>query len=430
VRTLRRTDIPTNCRLDAAYIVSRFPKITETFIIDEVVELQRQGLHVRVWSLLRTSEGVVQPAAIDLVDQATFAPRSLARLISGQVRWLARRPRTVLTLWLRAMALNRASWGEWVKSLATVAVAMTWAADIASSPPRRLHAHWATHPALAAYVMAHLLNVPYGITAHAHDIYGKNGMLEEKLRAADLVVTISDFNRELLQRRFLTAAGNVRVLRCGVDRTAFAPTPLRPASAEGINILCVASLTDYKGHRYLLEAVALLRDRGIATRCRLVGDGPLSNDLRRQAEALHLGAAVVFEGRQTAPRVRRLLEECDVFVLPSIVLPSGVTEGIPVALMEAMATGRPVVASRLSGIPELVIDGHTGLLVPPGDPEALAAAIATLIDREDLRRRLSRGGPDRIAQDFDRTKNVAVLRGWLSASAFGPEFRSLLTSER
>jgi glycosyltransferase involved in cell wall biosynthesis len=182
-------------------------------------------------------------------------------------------------------------------------------------------------------------------------------------------------------------------------------------------VLCVASLSEYKGHRHLLEALATLVRSGQAVRCTLVGDGPLRGDLERQRDDLGLTSSVELLGRRTSPEVRALLQECDVFVLPSVRTADGMMEGIPVALMEALASGRPAVASRLSGIPELVEDGVTGLLVPPEDPAALAAALARLAADEQLRRALADAGPRRIADGFDQRANVAHLRRLFSGEA-------------
>jgi glycosyltransferase involved in cell wall biosynthesis len=300
--------------------------------------------------------------------------------------------------------------GEWVKSVVTMLTAVVWARDLAGREVGRLHAHWATHPALAAYVLSHLLDVPYGFTAHAHDLYNENGMLEEKLRRADLAVTISSYNVDLLRSRFGHLADDVVLLHCGVDREAFRPTPGRPGRLRPLRLLTVASLSEYKGHRYLLDAVALLERSGQPVDCSLVGDGPLRDTLQRQRDDLGLHSSVTFLGRRTAPEVRRLMQECDVFVLPSVRTADGMMEGIPVALMEALASGRPSVASRLSGIPELVEDGLSGLLVPPADADALADALARLADDEDLRRTLAEAGPRRIADGFDQRVNVERLR--------------------
>lgn len=399
------------------YVVSRFPKVTETFVIDEIVELRRSGVPVSVLSLLATHEDVVQPAAAELVAEASFGSRSPSRLVAAQAHWLRRRPLLLLRLWWRVLTQNRSSVGEWLKSIVTLLTAVAWAQDLEQRPPGRLHAHWATHPTLAAYVMSHLLDVPYGFTSHAHDLYNENGMLAEKLRAAELAVTISDYNVELLRRRFGGLADKVELVHCGVDRESFRPTAVRAGRLDPLHVLCVASLSEYKGHRHLLEALATLVRSGQAVRCTLVGDGPLRGDLERQRDDLGLTSSVELLGRRTSPEVRALLQECDVFVLPSVRTADGMMEGIPVALMEALASGRPAVASRLSGIPELVEDGVTGLLVPPEDPAALAAALARLAADEQLRRALADAGPRRIADGFDQRANVAHLRRLFSGEA-------------
>lgn len=399
------------------YVVSRFPKVTETFVIDEVVGVRRLGVPVQVLSLLRTDEGVVQPAAADLVASTSFGERSPVWLLAAQAYWLRRRPLLLLRLWSRVVRQNRSSVGEWTKSVVTALVAVAWARDLHGRDIGRLHAHWATHPALAAYLMSHLIDVPYGFTAHAHDLYGENGMLREKLRAADLIVTISEFNVALLRDRFGASAERVELLHCGVDRSLFTPEPVRKGRLDPLRLLCVASLTDYKGHRHLLDALALLATRGHAVTCALVGDGPLRAQLEAQVRALGLEASVQLLGRRAAPEVRQLLVDCDVFVLPSVRTSDGIMEGIPVALMEALASGRPAVASRLSGIPELVEDGVTGLLVPPGDPVALADALQRLAMHDELRAALAAAGPKRVAHGFDQEANVARLLELFEARA-------------
>ncbi len=404
------------------YLVSRFPKVTETFILDEVVGLRRRGLDVRVLSLLRTQEEVVQPGAAELVATTRYGSRSPLRLLGAQLHWARRRPRLLADLWAAVLRYNRSSAGELAKSVVTALVAADWARELEGRRPDRLHAHWATHPALAAYLVGALLELPYGVTAHAHDLYGENGMLAEKLRAADLVVTISEFNRALLRERLGGDAERVRLLHCGVDRDLFRPTPGRSGRLDPLRLLCVASLTDYKGHRHLLEALELLHARGVRVECTLVGDGPLRAQLVEQVRALGLQDDVRLLGRRTAPEVRALLHECDVFVLPSVRTPGGMMEGIPVALMEALASGRPAVATRLSGIPELVEDGGNGLLVPPADPPALAGALQRLAEDDGLRGRLAEHGPRTIADAFDQQANVEQLLRWFTErGAAGPQ---------
>lgn len=408
---------PMPTRASVVYLTSRFPKVTETFVIDEIALLQSLGLPVRVLSLLRADERVVHPAAVGLMGATTYGSRSASRLLSAQLHWLRRRPSRLLATWWTVLTGNRSSFGEWAKSVVTAALAVEWARSLEGEQVVRLHAHWATHPTLAAWVLARLLDRPYGFTAHAHDLYGENGMLARKVADADLVITISEFNRALLQRRLGPAADRVQVLHCGVDLQLLSATPIRSGPLAPAELLCVASLTDYKGHRYLLDALRVLTNSGRSVRCTLVGDGPLREALEAQARDLGLQDVLVFAGRRTAPQVHDHLRACDVFVLPSIVTSDGKMEGIPVALMEALASGRPVVTSELSGIPELVEHERTGLLVPPGDASALATGLDRLLGDDVLRARLAGAGPGTVAAGFDLRTNVAWLHDRLREGA-------------
>jgi colanic acid/amylovoran biosynthesis glycosyltransferase len=402
--------------VDVIYLVSRFPKVTETFIADEIAELRRLGMDIEILALIHQHEDAIQPSAERLLPLVRFGSRSIAGLLSSQWRWLRRRPARLLRLWLSVLTGNGISPAELLKSITTTLVAVEWADRCYGRKVHRLHAHWATHPALAAYVMAGLLDIEYSFTAHAHDIFGPNAMLRKKLSGADFVVTISDFNLRLLRERYDAAAARVRVLHCGIAQEDFSAQASRDAEGSGpIRLLCVASLTDYKGHRHLLDALALLKDRGHQVSCTLVGDGPMRQELELRAVELGVADQTHFLGRRPSPEVRAQLAVCDVFVLPSVQTPDGFMEGIPVALMEAMAAGCPVIASELSGIPELVENEVSGLLVQPGDAEAIADAVARLSEHPELRIRLADAARATVAEGFDLRTNVAVLHSWLQA---------------
>jgi glycosyltransferase involved in cell wall biosynthesis len=291
-----------------------------------------------------------------------------------------------------------------------------------------VHAHWATHPALAAWTVRALTGLPYSFTAHAHDLYVDRAMLREKVRDAAFVVTISEFNRRLLEEVCgPDARGKVHVVRCGVDLRAFAPAPRRAPPVP--TFACVASLRPYKGHAVLLEAAALLRARGLALRVLLVGDGPLRGDLEARVARLGIGDTVTFRGALAHEEIPEILASATAAVLPSVTQADGQMEGIPVALMEAMAAGVPVVSTRLSGIPELVRDGEGGLLVPERDPEALAAAMARLAADPALAARLAAGARRVVERDFDRARNVARLEALLSGAASSSRAASARAAE-
>jgi len=226
---------------------------------------------------------------------------------------------------------------------------------------------------------------------------------------------ISEYNRRLvLDACPGTDAAKLRVLHCGADTDLFSPgaTPEAPGA---LSLVCVGSFLEVKGHRYLVEGCRLLRERGIDVRCHLVGDGPGRDEIEALIEAAGLGEAFVLHGPLPRPSVAQLLASAHVIVQPSVPTRRGSREGIPVSLMEGMACGLPAVATRISGIPELVEDGENGFLVPPRDPEALADALARLASNPELRRRMGRAARAKVLQEFDLEANAARLAAMIRA---------------
>lgn len=409
---------PANRPLRLAYLMSRFPKATETFILYEILELERLGHRVEIFPLVLHREATVQPGAAELVERAhDIRPLSL-EVLRAQVHWLRRRPRRYLGAWAAAIRGNIRSPRFLLRALVAVPLGATFARRMETLRIDHIHAHWATHPALAAYVAAKLTGLHFSFTAHAHDIYVDRAMLDEKIRAARFVVTISEQNRRLFEGWYgASSTAKVTVIHCGADPAVFAPrhaesgtaTPVGGSAATPVRILSIASLQPQKGQRFLIEACRLLVDRGVAVQCRLVGEGEERPALVDQIRELGLQDVVELLGSQPRDRVAELLGQADIVVQPSVVLRSGKTEGIPVALMEALAAERAVVASRLSGIPELVVDEETGLLVEPGHPIALADAIERLAGDPGLRIRLGRAGRELVLAEFDLRRNTAIL---------------------
>jgi glycosyltransferase involved in cell wall biosynthesis len=230
---------------------------------------------------------------------------------------------------------------------------------------------------LAALIAAESQGIGFSFTVHAHDLYADNVMLAEKVRRARFVITISEFNRRRLCALVGSDTANrVHVVRCGVNVGTYDFRPRRPRSGRR-SLLSVAALREYKGLAYLIQACALVRSTAPheAFVCRIVGDGPERGALESLIRQLRVEDCVRLIGACEQHAVKNLLAEADTFVLPSVVARNGYMDGIPVALMEAMASGVPVIASQLSGIPELVRDRDTGLLVPPNKAEAIRDAI-------------------------------------------------------
>jgi len=401
------------------YLMSWYPVVTETFILHEMLELRRAGVDLEIFPLFGAATDVHHPGAESLAGRVHYHRALSAELVGAQLHWLVRRPGTYLAVWARALAGNALSPSFLAKALVVVPRAAVVARRMEERGVRHVHAHWATHPALAAYVVHRLTGIGYSFTAHAHDLYLDRAMLQEKIAAAKFVVTISRFNRALIRRLYgPAAAARTVVIPCGVDPRLFERRA--PRRSEGIfRIACVAALRDYKGHRWLVEACALLRDRRVPFRCVLVGDGPERAAIERQVAALALGNLVTLLGSQPQDRVREILQAADAVVLPSVVTPDGMMDGIPVALMEAMAAGVPVVSTRVSGIPELIRDGRTGLLAPQKDAAALADALERLRRDPELASRLGAAGQAHVLRRFNLLESAARLRNHLLAAAEG-----------
>jgi glycosyltransferase involved in cell wall biosynthesis len=275
-----------------------------------------------------------------------------------------------------------------------------------------VHAHFGSYPAFAALVAAELQGIGFSFTVHAHDLFVDNVMLGEKIRRAQFVVAISEFNRERLGSLVRPDdPGHVRVIHCGVDIRAFRFRRCQIDGRRQHRLLSVAALREYKGLDNLIEACRLLRGRSPEAPfvCRIVGEGPQRAALQRQIVASGLGDCVQLLGARSQQVIRELLVESDVFVLPSVVARSGYMDGIPVALMEAMASGVPVIASRLSGIPELVHDGDTGLLVPPGRADALVEAILRCWQQPALSLQRAANARRLVECEYDLRENARQL---------------------
>ena len=397
-----------------AYIMSRFPKITETFVLREMVQMERLGVNVDVFPLQREHTSVIHPEAEPFVRRANFTPWISWPIARSCVKQFLRQP---LACCAALITLLRANWGSrryLVGAMLFFPKALHLAERMQQKNIDHVHAHFASHPAAVAWVIHRLAGIPYSFTAHGSDLHRDRHMLREKTAEAAAAVTISEYNRQLILEECPDVpADRVHVIHCGIDPRELQPRqePTAYSRGEGpLQILCIGTLHEVKGQGYLLRACAELRRRGVKFHCHFVGDGPDEAALAEHAASLALTDNVCFHGRQPGPRVAELLQQADVLVAPSVPTRCGRREGIPVVLMEALGSGVPVVASDLSGIPELVRDGETGLLAPPRDASAIATAIERLAGDPALREQLARAGGELVEQEFNVVRNAAALQ--------------------
>ena len=392
------------------YLLKMYPRFSETFILTEILELERQGVSIDIFSLKKPDDGRFHADLADVQASVTYVPDSPA---TGAGAYLAAHRqvfRADRKRYLRVMsiALRRRRWGAFKRFLqAGYLVPRLRERDIT-----HLHAHFASSATSVAGYITHLSGIPYSFTAHAKDIYSDGvfeHVLARKLALAAFCVTVSDYNRAHLAR----LAGETPLHRIynGLDLTTFS----RAAASTAVRdtpplILGVGRLVEKKGFLDLIRACAELRDRGVPFTCQIVGKGPDERKLRQEISRLRLEEFVTLPGPLPRGKLIALYPRASVFVAPCIIGQDGNRDGLPTVLIEAMALGVPAVATPVTGIPELVRDGRTGLIAPSNDPATLADRIARLLADPSLTQDLADNARLLVEHEFDIVANVAELR--------------------
>jgi glycosyltransferase involved in cell wall biosynthesis len=406
-----------------AVLLSRFPRVTETFILREVIELERRGWPVTLVPLMREHAEIVHPEAVAWTSRALFTGWISKEIVASLLRTLRRRPLRLLATVARLKLGNLRSPGFLAKSLLLFPKAVHLAERLREAGVTHVHAHFATHPATVAWVIERLAGIPYSVTVHAHDIFVDRAFLAPKLRRARFVRVISEFNRRYLAERYPSLEDRLERIHVGIEPERYRPPPAgrrEREPGEPVRVLTVAALELYKGIDLLIEVAAILRDcpdgpdgpdgEGVPPiTFDVVGEGYHRYDLENHIASHELEGVVRLVGAVAQDEVARRMAAADLFLMPSIIADDGQMEGIPVALMEALASELPVVATRLSGIPELVEDGVTGLLVDPEDWDQIADSILRLVRDQELARRLGRAGRERVEAEFSLRSTVAEL---------------------
>jgi glycosyltransferase involved in cell wall biosynthesis len=390
----------------------RFPTVTETFILREMIELERQGLSIELYVPIPGNEPVVHPDAAPYQARMHTAGYTSPAVIVANLGWLVRKPLTYLALWLETLTQLWGTWNFLVRDLLLLPKAAAFARKMEQQGIAHLHAHYATHTAFMAYMIWRLTGIGYSFTAHAHDIYIRRAMLCRKVRAARFVATISHFNREWLARECgEDTRDKIHIIRCGISPEQFRPrTPSHRDNGGLFRVLTVASLRDYKGIPVLVEACALAKERIPTLQWEVIGTGPDRTQIEALIAARNVGDVLHLAGSQPEGMVAERMQAADAFVISSIVLPNQRMEGLPVVLMEALASELPTIATNISGIPELVIDGETGYLVPERDPQAIADALVALYNDPDEGRLRGQRGRQLVLKGFAIENNTARLR--------------------
>jgi glycosyltransferase involved in cell wall biosynthesis len=408
-----------------AYIVRSYPRLSQTFILNEILALERLGLRIEIFGMTDPGEPVVQSGVGEVRAPARYLDSAVRRrlwaIVAEHVRVAARSPRryaATAAYVLRRRDLDR---GYTTASRFTCFVQAVYLARLigarnGATRIAHIHSHFAHDPTLTALLVKRLTGVPYSFTAHARDLYQTPvRALAERVHEATAVVTCCAANRRYLERAVPAGRAKLELIHHGVDVRTFHPQVNGHGPAAPL-ILSVGRLVEKKGFGDLIRACDLLNRRGVRFECVIYGDGPLRERLLELIEQLGLEADVRLAGARPQAELTDELARATVFALAPKVTDDGDRDGIPNVLVEAMACGLAVASTAAGGVPELVIHGRTGLLAAPGDVAGIADNLAALIGRPALRRRLGSHARKMVAEGFDVEANARRLVPILTAT--------------
>ena len=389
------------------YILKRFPVLSETFVLNEILALEARGIPIHIFSLERPNdprfhEDLSKLKACIRYIPGIFEVKSLLQQRKQAAAFFGRDHTAVL-----AYVLKHANPVLFWRYLQSCFVA-NWAKH---SGVAHFHAHFANRPTTLALLCSQMTRIPYSFTAHAVDIFSAHlsrKVLQKKIQNARFVVAISEFNRKFLQDLAPQPEEKIVKIYNGIHLNRFCQngTPDR----NPFIFLCVARFVEKKGHAVLLKACNSLRERGFDFQCWLAGRGPLDTEIEKGIIHLNLQDHVKVLGPLTQMEVLERHKTSHAFVLPCIVVSDGNRDGLPVSIVEALASGRPVVTTPVSGIPELIRDQHNGILVSSHDSNALADAMAALISDAGLYERLKRNTRSSVESEFNLNQTVNKLQ--------------------
>lgn len=387
------------------YVVRKFPVLSETFVLNEILALEAMGMNVQIFSLAPTRDPRFHEGVCRLKADVHYVPgpseaRTLMRYARRQA---ARSPSRYRRQLLKVVASGR-------PALLWRFLQASWVADRARrTGVKHLHAHFANRSATVAHQASRLLGIPFSFTAHAFDIYrdADHDVIARKMADARFTATVSDYNVQFLKSLANGRHARVELVRNGIDMSLFSPPAQAPDGP--FRILTVARLVEKKGIPILVEACRILHQRGLDFRCDIVGKGALRATLDRMIREWGLTERVRLVGPLPQQEILRHYHGAHLVVLPCIVGQDGNRDGLPVSIVEALACGVPVISTPVTGIPEAVHDGVNGLIVPEGDTVKLADAIERLMRDPDLLASLRSAARPSVRDSFDQENTAARL---------------------
>lgn len=410
----RRDLIP---KPELGIIISMFPELHETFILRELVALERRGMRFHIYSLQHPRDPITLDDAIRLsTERTSYSSLFTLATLGALARTLLKHPVPLMKSVASLVWSGKDRPMDVVKNLAILPVSLYIAEQGHKRGIVHWHGHWANIPTTSCWFLGRIFGDSWSAAIHGEDIFSSNKFLSHKLDEATFSVVCSDlFCQHLKHNINLSMPQNIHLNYHGLDpkvteRTA-PNTQARPdASTEaGLNVVSIGRLVPTKGLDVVINACAILRARDIAINLQIIGSGPLHEELSQLAASLGIEKHVTFLGALAFEQVLETLEVADIFALAPRMIPGHPPDGIPNVIAEAMALGVPVVTTRVSAIPELVSDGETGTLVEVDDVEAFANALAAFHTDSQLGSTFSQAARSRVGQLFNQDANIDDL---------------------
>ncbi|MDB9322219.1 glycosyltransferase [Nodularia spumigena CS-591/04] len=398
------------------YVLKRYPRYSETFVVNEILAHEAAGLNIEIFALRPPCDTHFQNIISQVRAPVTYIRKPIQGRVSASLNSLA--PTAASYFWAELQEASQLIPDFWLKlSMAqgepasTVYQAAWLAREAQLKDITHLHAHFGTVATSVARLASHFTGIPYTFTAHAKDIFHESVEFEDmqrKLQDAATVVTVSDYNLNYLQKTYGVAAKQVKRIYNGLNLRQLQYSS--PANRSPL-IISVGRLIEKKGLSILIDACAILKQKKLAFQCQIVGTGTSESALRQQIEGLGLQSLVEIVGPRPQNEVFQLMQQASVFAAPYVIGKDGNRDGLPTVLLEAMALGTPCVSTDVTGIPELVRHGETGFIVPQHDAVNLANALGRFLNDSALRVELSIRARELIEAEFDIYLNAAMLRG-------------------
>lgn len=402
-------DLPT-----LGMILKGYPRISETFISNEIRLLEQRGVPIHIFSMRKPREPFCHPSVKEIRARVDYLPetiisRRLPSLLKHNFQLAHRQPaRYAHALRIALRRFRRTRKSATLKHLLQAGYLVN--DGLAHRRIAHLHAHFAHSPTSVAMFSSLLSGLPFSFTAHAKDIYTSDArQLREKLAMAAFAVTCTEYNRRHLVRLAMNGHTPIHRVYHGIDLGLFNDQTPRPTPTPPYRILSIARLTAKKGLPTVLQALARLKQNGMLFEYTLIGEGDDRAKILGLIETLGLSAQTRWLGTLPHDVVRKHYRRSDLFALGCEVAANGDRDGIPNVLVESLAMGVPVVATRVSAIPEIITHGETGLLVAPGQPAQMASAMQQGLEDHDFRAKVIAAGYRRVRESFDHATLVEAL---------------------